>query len=361
MMPTLSRHSGSLMMAGFLAACGSSSGQTAPEKSTAGARDSGAGAADAQADHSGGASPPLDAEGQPIDAAAAPSAANSGEFTALTYNVAGLPEGLSGSQPSQNTPYISPLLNDYDLVLVQEDWATTPNVFGFTTFHDVLAAQALHPYRSVPAPWPMAIPLPLPTGNGGRPGGFLSDGLNEFSNFAFSPLVRVPWNGCFGGINTGDGGAADCLATKGFTVAAHVLASGIEVDVYNLHGEAGSTAEDQRLSEADFAQLAAYINEHSGGHAVIVGGDTNLHIDSQPADAATWRDLLSAAGLADVCDSIGCGADQAIIDKFTYRSNDRVRIDPLTHEFERQKFVRPDGQPLSDHVALAVRFRWTRL
>lgn len=57
----------------------------------------------------------------------------SGTFTTLTYNVAGLPEGLSGSNPSVNTPLISPLLNAYDLVLVQEDWI---DAAGVDFFHD---------------------------------------------------------------------------------------------------------------------------------------------------------------------------------------------------------------------------------
>src|SRR6185503_16774088 len=44
-------------------------------------------------------------------------APTSGEFLALSYNVAGLPEGISGSHPATNTAIIAPLLNDYDLVL----------------------------------------------------------------------------------------------------------------------------------------------------------------------------------------------------------------------------------------------------
>jgi hypothetical protein len=43
---------------------------------------------------------------------------DSGTFEALTYNVAGLPQGLSSSNPAEFTPQISPLLNSYDLVLV---------------------------------------------------------------------------------------------------------------------------------------------------------------------------------------------------------------------------------------------------
>jgi hypothetical protein len=36
-------------------------------------------------------------------------AGRAGEFEALSYNVTGLPEPLSGSEPATNTPLISPL------------------------------------------------------------------------------------------------------------------------------------------------------------------------------------------------------------------------------------------------------------
>ena len=36
-----------------------------------------------------------------------------GEQLILVYNVAGLPEGLSGSHPEVNSPLISPKLNAY--------------------------------------------------------------------------------------------------------------------------------------------------------------------------------------------------------------------------------------------------------
>ena len=55
----------------------------------------------------------------------------SGSFTALTYNVAGLPEGISGSNPETNMQMISPLLNAYDLVLIQEDFSLPPRI-GFS-------------------------------------------------------------------------------------------------------------------------------------------------------------------------------------------------------------------------------------
>jgi hypothetical protein len=41
----------------------------------------------------------------------------------VTYNVAGLPEGVSRSSPVANLPLIGEGLNRYDLALIQEDFA----------------------------------------------------------------------------------------------------------------------------------------------------------------------------------------------------------------------------------------------
>jgi len=42
-----------------------------------------------------------------------------GEFTTLSYNVAGLPQEVSQVNPKDHIPLISPLLNEYDIVLTQ--------------------------------------------------------------------------------------------------------------------------------------------------------------------------------------------------------------------------------------------------
>lgn len=280
-------------------------------------------------------------------------APTSGTFRALSYNVAGLPELLSGSDPGVNMPYISPLLNGYDLVLVQEDWANPdPPLPGVQVYHDLLIADVDHPYLSEPAPVPLgANPL--------RPTALVSDGLNRMSRFAFADLTRVMWPNCFGGGDTSDGGAGDCLSEKGFSVARTTFAPGVEVDVYNLHAEAGNTAVDIEFRAEDFEVLAAYINEHSAGRPVIVGGDYNLHTD-RPHDAEIYDTFLADAGLTSVCDVVDCGTDLHAIDRFTYRDGGGVTLEPLDHNFERDVFVRPDdGARLSDHDAVRVDFRWT--
>ncbi|MEY4544995.1 MAG: hypothetical protein RL685_1190, partial [Pseudomonadota bacterium] len=85
---------------------------------------------------------------------------DSGRFSVLTYNVAGLPELVSGSDPEINTSLISPLLNHYDVALVQEDFS----------YHSLLDSRSQHAYRSEPMHSSLAL---------------MHDGLNWFSRYAF--------------------------------------------------------------------------------------------------------------------------------------------------------------------------------
>lgn len=283
-----------------------------------------------------------------------------GEVNALTYNVAGLPDVLSGSNPERNTDLIGPRLNDFDLVLMQETWKSpNPNPLAPTrVYHEILEGHSTHKYKAEMAPQPLG-------GNPDRPSALLADGLGLFSNLAIGPTTRTAWAGCFGGADTKDGGAADCLATKGFALTRVTLAEGVEVDVYDLHGEAGSTAKDQELQRADFEQLAAFITENSKGRAVIVGGDTNLHTDEEPEnaqdveDTKIWEEFLAATGLTDACTAADC-PDTGRIDKFAFRSGGGVDLGVAAYAVETKRFQRDDGEQLSDHEAVSVRFGWRR-
>lgn len=323
----------------------------------------------------------------------------SGELRALTYNVAGLPEGLSGSNPSVNSPLISPLLNAFDLVLLQEDWEdpllqagapTNPNPTGY---HHLIVSEVDHPWRSVPGRHPWGTDLRrVPRGHSPP---LIADGLNRLARFPFDPLVeRVAWEECHGELavevveavsdavldgaeaipgvaeavrvlrDSGllraiDGGSADCGAAKGFSFARMTLAPGVEVDVYNLHADAGGSGAATRAH--NFDQLAAFIAERSAGRAVILGGDTNLRTggpDARADDVETWRRFLTATGLRDVCDVADCGAGDGEIDKFAFRGTRRIRLTPVSAAFLAEQFTRSDGEPLSDHDPLAVTFRW---
>lgn len=286
----------------------------------------------------------------PVDASAdatvdATPAQEAGEFLALTYNVAGLPMGLSGSMPEIFMPMIAPLLNDYDLVLLQESWQTPDPNPGAPSrvYHEILVEASEHPYQSEPAeqPW-MSDPE--------RPTALLADGLNVFSRLAFDETVRVRWETCVES-------ASDCLALKGFSMARTELADGVFVDVYNLHMEAGGTPEDDAARDQGIDLLAGFMAEHSDGRAVIVGGDFNLHTDREPA-ASQFARLLDEAGLTDACTDRDCDRPGSI-DKFLFRSSDAVEISAESLRFETDVFVSDGGEPLSDHDPLAVRFAWS--
>jgi len=268
----------------------------------------------------------------------------------LTYNVAGLPEGLSGSHPEANHPLISPLLDAYDLVLVQEDFA----------YHDLLVADLEHPYQSVRD----TNPGPLGTG--------LGDGLDTFSLLPFQDFARVPWTDCYGVLTN----ASDCLTPKGLSFQRHELAPGAFLDVYNWHADAGDAPEDLAARRANVRQLYTEIVARSGGHAVLVMGDTNSRYTR---DGDILPELLAAVGLRDVWVELerggvlppvgpaltaGCvtdlaGGDCERVDKILYRSSPWVEIAPAAHEVPDERFSDAQGEPLSDHAPVFAQLEVT--
>ena len=272
-----------------------------------------------------------------VPAAAAP--ATSGTFSVLTYNVAGLPEGLSSGSPEKNTPIIGQRLAPYDIVQVQEDF----------NYHASLYANDTHPYRT-------------PTSGGAAFG----DGLNTLSDYPYSDLVRDDWNSCNG---------TDCLTPKGFTWSRTRLAEGVAIDFYNLHPNAGSTDADLAARRANISELSAFIAANSVGNAVVVAGDTNTRY-TRTGD--NIRDLVSANGLTDawvqeerggvppaagspalVCDDAAITDACEVVDKILYRGNRYITLNLTRYANENAKFRTADDKMLSDHYPIAAEFGWT--
>jgi len=247
----------------------------------------------------------------------------SGDFSILTYNVAALPQFISGSDPILNIPLISPLLNLYDLALVQEDFA----------YQQLLRADALHPYQTVPL----------------APDGIhWGDGLNHFSIFPFTDFQRHAWVVCNGVIDQGN----DCLTEKGFSVGLHTLAPGVEVDIYNSHFDAGGSPGDHAAREAEAQQVLDTIVARSAGRAVIFVGDTNMGASSE----YILQTLLSGASLQDACRALSCG-DETRIDRVMFRSSTDVELTATSWQLD-PNFVDGNGDPLSDHEAVGVVMHW---
>ncbi|MBP8538469.1 jacalin-like lectin [Streptomyces sp. MK37H] len=264
--------------------------------------------------------------------------ATTGTFNVLTYNVAGLPEGLSSGHPAKNTPLISPRLGAYDIVNVQEDF----------NYHAALYAGDDHPYRT-------------PTSGGA---GF-GDGLNTLSDLPYDDFERVKWNRCNG---------TDCLTPKGFTLARVRLAEGAYLDLYNVHTNAGTTDADLTARRANITQLSDYITAHSSGNAVLVMGDTNTRY-TRAAD--NIRDLATRNGLTDAwvdlvrggsappagSDALVCDPDNVtdtceVVDKVLYRSGPLLSLTATRYHNAHTAFLDADGKPLSDHYPHTVDLSW---
>jgi hypothetical protein len=133
-----------------------------------------------------------------------------GKFNFLTYNVAGLPEIINGNEvpgdKGTNANLIGTALatQAYDVVHMQEDF----------NYHAYIYATDNHPHRT-------------PT-SGGVPFG---DGLNTVANYPWTGFARKKWNKC--NLNSGD-----CLTPKGFSFMRMTIGQ-VEVDLYNLHADAG--------------------------------------------------------------------------------------------------------------------------
>ncbi len=254
-------------------------------------------------------------------------AATAGRLRLLTYNVAGLPGMLSSSDPSVNTTRLSPLLNHYDVVVAQEDFA----------YHAELVEHVDHRYQESPK-------YPRST--------MFGDGLAVLSRFPVESNARVRWQACNGYLLA----LSDCFAEKGFSAAELTLAHGARVVVFNVHGDAGHSEGDVEARRTGFAQLADYISRHFTGSALIVAGDTNLD-DSDARDREILRRFKRSTGLSEVCREFTCRG--ANLDRVLYRSSARVSLKPRAWRADT-RFVDAEGRDLSDHLPMAAEFEWAK-
>jgi len=277
--------------------------------------------------------------------------AGADSLSVLTYNVAGLPERISASHPLTNHPQISPLLNAYDLVEVQEDFA----------YHPLLVQDLTFPYQSVKDDT---------AGAAGEQLGFaFGDGLNTFSKLPFSEFTRITWDECFGLFTNG----SDCLTPKGLSFQRHEFAPGAFLDVYNWHADAGSAEDDKAARRSNTRQLYQAILDNSAGNAVLVLGDTNSRFTR---DGDVLPEMLAAASLSDVwtelvrggvlpaigasltdCGTDPTGASCERIDKIFFRSSASLLLEALEYDVPSH-FVDALGVPLSDHEPVFARFEW---
>jgi endonuclease/exonuclease/phosphatase family metal-dependent hydrolase len=263
-----------------------------------------------------------------------------GEFTVLTYNIAGLPQIIS-SAATKRAPSIAEIgrrLNAFDIVNVQEDFNYNKQLYH---------SGNSHPFRTKT--------------KGGVPFG---DGLNTLSRFPVHEVRRIPWNKCTG---------ADCLTPKGFTFSRIEISKNLFVHLYNVHANAYNHLPAAAARRENMKQLSAYISENSKNEAVIVMGDFNAHYsyaydnvrqflhDNALNDA--WLELVNRDQLpvslkkTPESNILAIDTKTESIDKIFYRSNAQIQFLISDYNLEDISFQNR-GNPLSDHHPVSVRFAW---
>ena len=258
-----------------------------------------------------------------------------GSFNILSYNVGGLPEIISSSTPSKYTKLISPKLNDYDVVNVQEN-------FGY---NDDLNSKLTFPYKT-------DFTGNVPFGNG----------LMTFSRFPLCMSQNVKWKDTHGIIVDG----ADQMIPKGFSFSSIEIKPGYFIDIYNIHTDADCDPESLAARRSNMAQLAEYINNTSKGKAVIVFGDTNSRYTREGDDF--YELLLKPCNLKDawiqnvmngvippkgdsrMVDDLGQLGE--VVDKIWFRSGKNIEINASTFKVLFTEFTDSEGNQLSDHYPI---------
>ena len=261
-----------------------------------------------------------------------------GGFSVMTYNVAGLPYWINDMDPYR-FPLIGQKLNNYDLVMLQEDF----------WYHDDIKRTATFPHKSKPK---------VNSWGEWANGKLVNDGLNRFSRFPMQHFSRKPWGVCHSYGSDGKGGGADCLAAKGLSVARHKIKNAdgdeFELDIYNVHMQSGSGSKPDDIRIRQATLLFKYMASFSPANPVIVVGDFNFSMGKTPDLYDTFS---TEANLTDSYEPLGELQKQKWNrDRIFYRNSDRIKLKPV--RYKSTQFYDSNSKPLSDHRPVIVWFDW---
>ncbi|SEI37236.1 Metal-dependent hydrolase, endonuclease/exonuclease/phosphatase family [Dyadobacter koreensis] len=268
--------------------------------------------------------------------------AEAGEFSVITYNVAGLPGIISSAvtERSSSIAEIGRILNRFDIAHVQED-------FNYNKY--LYEKGNLHPFRT-------STKGKIPFG----------DGLNTLSKYPVHKVRRIKWQDCTG---------ADCFTPKGFSYSSIEVAKNVFIDFYNVHANAYNHRSAAEARRKNMLQLSAYIKKNSPENAVVVMGDLNAHysyfydnvgiLNTENNLEDVWllkknRSICHEISRAFPNDDILSVTDSCeTIDKILFRGSKDLILRIRDYKLENILFTNKSGQPLSDHHPVSARFQWS--
>jgi len=248
-----------------------------------------------------------------------------GTLNVLTYNIHGLPSEVTGDDTQGRIEMIAPLLNAYDIIGIQEDWMDENHVI----LDDTLDKPVKRRFDDISR-------------------GVYGSGLSFFSMGRAVEDSDFHYENCYGSLDN----SSDCLASKGVQITRIEIESGVEIDFYNTHLEAGGGTEDAAVRQSQINEVIGHLQRWSTTRAVVFTGDFNLHA-SDSADAPLLEQLLVEGGLRDACNEIEC-IENEHIDRIFIRDGEDITLKVADWSRETQ-FVDSAGSALSDHPAIASR------
>lgn len=255
-----------------------------------------------------------------------------GTLDVLTYNIHGLPSAVTGDDTEGRLTQIAPLLRDFDIIGMQEDW--------IDEYHPILVEGAGLPHVD-------RFDAPL---NDDKVYGA---GLSFLGNNTILSTQHIYYESCFGFLDN----ASDCFASKGLQF--------LELDIeghifhfYNTHLEAGNGIEDQEVRAQQIETILTEIAQRSKDVPMLLMGDFNLEPDKPEEDLLLAR-LRDEGGLLHTCTQVDC-SEPNHIDQIYIRSSSGIQLDVLSWE-RKEEFVDDEGAPLSDHPALMTSIQWKNL
>ena len=255
------------------------------------------------------------------------------ELSLLVYNTHGLPRIFAKDHPRERFPEIVRLTHDYDISLLQEDFA----------HHDLVLKHAKEDQS-------------IQRGEGVKTGKCLfcsGSGLTLVSSLSENDwresATFVPFVNCSGWLDR----ANDCFAQKGFQIIDLRSIRGEEVVLVNTHLDAGRSDSDRAARAAQLDQLILAIDRYVSDQALIVAGDLNLDWDNSK-DRELLFDFRDRLGLARAGKGVQAVHGWTVLDYIFYRSGKHTTL-TLAGSGEDRRFF-SGGIALSDHPALFARF-----
>ena len=252
------------------------------------------------------------------------------ELKILVYNTHGLPGIFLRDKPEIRFPLIGDKTKEYELSLLQEDYA----------HHKKLISSMKSESKIFRGRLGNKFLCPICTGSG----------LTSIANLPHDwniEVVNESFKTCSGWIS----GWNDCFAKKGFQILKITPPLRESLFLVNTHLDAGSRESDRKARKNQLDQIILTLNKKIKGEALILAGDLNLN-SKNSEDLKLLGDLKEKLNLTDAFFAVDIQKKWQILDYVLFNTGKSDTVSILKVG-EDTSLVSKEG-PLSDHPALFI-------